>query len=276
MSAEISTAPASAVPIDAPRLVTVFCSPPTSPLCSSGTDETVTLPSWDASAPTPRPASRSGPVVTFGPAPSCRRAISRTSPASRATKPARTTRLGDTSGNSLGMPAAARSRVIDRGRTRTPVSMAVQAETDRQEERHAEEQARLEQVLEEEGVEPAAQHRDAQHLGVEQHRLPVVEPSPFPGQEEHEQHAAGQDEPDHRREPEPLGRSGLRGDESPGPGAQDAVDDESEARAPRARCPSGRGGCRASGGVSWIRRTSSEDDRRRRRTSPTNTQRHEA
>lgn len=37
--AEISTAPASAVPMDAPRLVMVFCNPPTSPLCSSGTAE---------------------------------------------------------------------------------------------------------------------------------------------------------------------------------------------------------------------------------------------
>jgi hypothetical protein len=45
VSAEISTAPASAVPIDAPRLVTVFCRPPTSPLRSSGTDDTVTAPS---------------------------------------------------------------------------------------------------------------------------------------------------------------------------------------------------------------------------------------
>ena len=36
------TAPASAVPIDAPRFVAVFCRPPTSLLCSSGTDDTVT------------------------------------------------------------------------------------------------------------------------------------------------------------------------------------------------------------------------------------------
>ena len=48
VSAEISTAPASAVPIEAPRLVTVFCRPPTSPVCSSGTAETVTAPSCDA------------------------------------------------------------------------------------------------------------------------------------------------------------------------------------------------------------------------------------
>ena len=34
-------------PSDAPRLVAVFCRPPTSPLCSSGTEETVTAPSCE-------------------------------------------------------------------------------------------------------------------------------------------------------------------------------------------------------------------------------------
>jgi hypothetical protein len=33
------------VRIDAPRVVTVFCTPPTSPLRSSGADDTVTAPS---------------------------------------------------------------------------------------------------------------------------------------------------------------------------------------------------------------------------------------
>ncbi len=42
--AEMSTAPASAVPIEAPSCVPVFCRPPTSPLCSSGTADTVTAP----------------------------------------------------------------------------------------------------------------------------------------------------------------------------------------------------------------------------------------
>ena len=60
VSAEISTAPAKAVPIEAPMLVKVFWIPPTSGLRSSGTEETVTAPSWEASAPMPSPASRSG------------------------------------------------------------------------------------------------------------------------------------------------------------------------------------------------------------------------
>jgi len=31
--------------------VIVFCRPPTTPLCSSGTEETVTAPSWEDKAP---------------------------------------------------------------------------------------------------------------------------------------------------------------------------------------------------------------------------------
>lgn len=41
----MSTDPISAVPREAPRLVAVFCSPPTSALCESGTAETVIAPS---------------------------------------------------------------------------------------------------------------------------------------------------------------------------------------------------------------------------------------
>ena len=91
---EMSTAPASAVPIDAPRFVKVFCSPPTSPLCSSGTDETVTLPSCDASAPMPRPASSIGQVTISGPAPASSAATSTTRPAKSMRNPKRTTRAG--------------------------------------------------------------------------------------------------------------------------------------------------------------------------------------
>ena len=53
-------APANAVPIDAPSWVPVFWMPPTSPLCSSGTEDTVTLPSCDAIAPT-RPGEKQRP-----------------------------------------------------------------------------------------------------------------------------------------------------------------------------------------------------------------------
>ena len=69
VSAEMSTAPASAVPIEAPSWVPVFWIPPTSPLCSSGTADTVTLPSWEAIEPIPAPASSSGQVTISAPAP---------------------------------------------------------------------------------------------------------------------------------------------------------------------------------------------------------------
>ena len=47
-----------------------------------------------------------------------------TRPANSARKPSRTTRRGDASGKSLGMPAAARMSVIESGSSRTPVSIA--------------------------------------------------------------------------------------------------------------------------------------------------------
>ncbi len=66
----IRTEPARAVPSEAPRFVEVFCKPPTSPLTSSGTEETVTAPSWDADTFQKRPAddqyqqTRREPVVS--------------------------------------------------------------------------------------------------------------------------------------------------------------------------------------------------------------------
>src|SRR5215470_6958823 len=124
VSAEISTAPARAVPTEAPRLVMVFCNPPTSALCSSGTADTVTLPSCDASAPTPSPASSNGHVTASGPTPISSAAISVTIPTNSATKPSWTTRRGDAVGKNLGTPTAARSSVIESGSIRTPVSTA--------------------------------------------------------------------------------------------------------------------------------------------------------
>ena len=121
---EIRTAPASAVPIEAPRLVTVFWMPPTSPLCSSDTAETVTAPSWEARAPMPSPARSIGQVTMFAPAPVSRPAIITTIPANSSRKPIRTTRRGDARGKSRGTPTAASSSVADSGSSRTPVAMA--------------------------------------------------------------------------------------------------------------------------------------------------------
>ena len=49
----MSTAPTTAVPSEAPKLVKVFWRPPTSALWLSGAPETVTAPSWDARRPDP-------------------------------------------------------------------------------------------------------------------------------------------------------------------------------------------------------------------------------
>ena len=120
----MSTAPARAVPIDEPSWVPVFCSPPTSPLCSSGTADTVTAPSCEAIAPSPAPASSSGQVTISGAALMSSRATRSTRPANSEMNPMRTTRRGDASGSSLGMPAAKRRSESESGSSRTPVSIA--------------------------------------------------------------------------------------------------------------------------------------------------------
>ena len=123
-SAEMRTAPANAVPMDSPRLEAVFWMPPTSPLCSSGTDDTVTAPSCDASMPMPRPARSIGQVTISGPAPASSRATNTTSATNSMKNPSCETRRGDACGNTFGTPTAAITKVIDSGRIRRPVSIA--------------------------------------------------------------------------------------------------------------------------------------------------------
>ena len=124
MSAAISRDPASAVPIEAPRLVAVFWRPPTAGLWSSGTAETVTLPSCEARAPIPNPASSRGTVTISAPAFTSMFMNRETIPANIAKSPARTTRRGEMSGKNRGMPAAAISSVIESGMILMPVSIA--------------------------------------------------------------------------------------------------------------------------------------------------------
>src|SRR5262250_489979 len=172
VSAEMSTAPASAVPMEAPRLVTVFWTPPTSPLCSSDTAETVTLPSWEASAPTPRPASSIGQVTISGPAPESSSASRITMPANSAKNPIWTTRRGEAFGKTLGTPTAASSNVTDSGSSRTPVA--------------------------------TAQRPDPQHPRIHQDGLAAPQPLSLPPHEDPQHHTAGQNQPDHRRQAQPL------------------------------------------------------------------------
>lgn len=106
VSTAIMIDPARAVPIEAPRLVTVFWTPPTSALCSSGTADTVTAPSWEASSPIPSPMSSMGTVTTSAPESGVRAAIRTTAPANIARIPHRTTRRGE----AFGMNRGTRSR----------------------------------------------------------------------------------------------------------------------------------------------------------------------
>ena len=66
VSVAIRIEPARAVPSEAPRFVIVFWTPPTSGLSSSGTAETVTAPSCEASAPIPSPISSIGTKTISG------------------------------------------------------------------------------------------------------------------------------------------------------------------------------------------------------------------
>ena len=162
VSAEMSTAPARAVPIEAPSWVPVFCSPPTSPLFSSGTADTVTLPSCEAIAPSPEPASSSGQVMISGPAPTSSRATRSTRPGEQRHEaevddpPRRGVRaqLGDAHGE---------EQQGQRQRQQPHAGLdRRQPERDREEQRDHEEDAGLDQEHEQERDDPAAQLEVAQ------------------------------------------------------------------------------------------------------------------
>ena len=119
------------------------------------------LPSCEASAPMPSPASSIGQVTISGPAPASSAPIITTSPANSARKPSWTTLRGEALREQL--------RDADRGeqqgdRERQQANAGFdrrQPERDGQEQRNREEHARLQQVLEEERRQPAAQRRVA-------------------------------------------------------------------------------------------------------------------
>ena len=226
VKAEMSTAPASAVPMEAPRWVTVFWIPPTSPLCSSGTEETVTAPSWEASAPTPRPASSISQVTMSGPAPASSAATMITMPANSATNPIWTTRRGEAFGKTLGTPAAASSSVRDSGSSRTPVAIADRPSATDKNNGTAKNRPACRKYWKKNDVSPPRRVRVPQHRRIQQHGAAARQAVILPPQEEPQHHPAGQDQPDHRREPEPRGSTGLGLDQTPRPGAQDAVDDQ--------------------------------------------------
>ena len=180
LRAAMMIAPVSAVPIEMPRLVTVFCRPPTSPLCSSGTEETVTLPSCEASAPIPRPGQQQRHGDDLRPRAGVERGDQDDEPGehpeeAEADDPARRGVREDFRDPGRGEDQRERERQqahagFDR---REP-------ERDREEERHREEQPALEQVLEEERGEAAAQDRDPQDRRVDERLAAASRPGGSP------------------------------------------------------------------------------------------------
>ena len=228
VSVAISSEPASAVPSEAPRLVIVFWTPPTSGLSSSGTAETVTAPSCEASAPMPRPTSSIGTNTTSGPASASSAARRTTVPASSDSSPKRTTRRGERCGRKRGMPiAAARSVSGEREKPHTGVD-GRQAESDREEERHDEEEPRLHQVLEEEHRQAAGELPVAQHRRAHERLLAARLPARLPAEEEPDDEEPAEHEPDRRRQARPRGAVGLGLDPAPLARAEHAEDEQSE------------------------------------------------
>ena len=216
--------------MDAPRFVTVFCTPPTSPLWESGTAETVTAPSCEARVPIPSPARRSGPVTMSAPAPESSAARSTTMPRNNRPNPTRTIRRGERVREE---PRDADGTGQQRDRERKephPGGDGREPEGHRQEEGDHEEQAGLQHELEEERRQPTLQAGHREHPGVEQRGPVVLQPPALPQREQRQDDAAPEQQPDDGGHAEPLWRVGLGLDEAPGAGPDDAVDDHAEAR----------------------------------------------
>ena len=207
----------------------MFWSPPTSPLCSSGTAETVTAPSCDASAPMPRPARSIGQSDDLGPGALVERGDEHDQTEEQHEEPEAADPPGRRVREQLG---DADRGDHERDRQRHDAQPGVdgrEPERDREEQRHREEQAGLEQVLEEERGEPAAQQPDPQDRRIEQRGLAGVAPVLLP-LEEAEQHRAARrgSARSPARGPTTSARPGFGLHEAPGAGAQDPVDDQAE------------------------------------------------
>ena len=230
LRAAISTAPASAVPIEAPRLVTVFCNPPTSPLCSSETEDTVTLPSCDASAPTPRPASSIGQVTMSAPAPASSAATITTIPANSARNPSCTTLRGEASGHTFGMPAAASSSVIDSGSSRTPVSIADSPSATDRNSGTAKNRPACRRYWKKNEVNPPRSVALRRIAGLTSGSCPRSSRRFSHCRNSHTTSPPAEHQPDRRGQAEPLRGARLGLHEPPGARAQDPEHDQSESK----------------------------------------------
>ena len=161
----------------------MFCRPPTSPLCSSGTEETVTLPSCEASAPIAEAGEQHRPGHDLGPGAGVERGDQDDEAGEQReeAEPDDPARRGV--GEDLRDPDGGEEQ-RDRQRQQAHAGFdRRQPERDRQEQRHGEEQPGLEEVLEEERGEAAAQDRDPQDRRVDQRLAAARDAAVLPGEE---------------------------------------------------------------------------------------------
>lgn len=203
VSEAIRIEPASAVPSEASRLVDVFCSPPTSPLSESGTDDTTSAPSCDARVPIPSPISTRGMATTAADA-------SRLMPDRRTRIPTSISRIPTltarrkrhTAGKRRGTPSAPIRSARESGRIRSPVSSAGSSRTTDRKSGTTKKTPALDQELEPEHREPRAQHRDLQHRGLHERFAAAVDDGRLPQEEAPQQEQSSDDEPERERRPE--------------------------------------------------------------------------
>lgn len=115
----------SAVPSEEPNCCAVFCSPPASLRASSPTLDCTTLPSCEASSPIPKPSSAIASANWRSSICGRMVASSQQIAASMTTSPQRTSSRGEATRASDEPPSAATSMVIETGRSRSPVSNAL-------------------------------------------------------------------------------------------------------------------------------------------------------
>ena len=248
--------------------------PPTCPVCSSGTAETVTAPSCDASAPIPSPASSIGTVTISAPAPSSQRADQH----DEAGEEREEAELDDTPRRRvrehLGDPGR-REQERDRERKQAdPGVDRAQTEGDRQVERDREEEPALHQVLEEESGEAALESWDPEQSRVDERRATAIDHPLLPHEEQPHDDAAAEQEPDDGGQAQPLGRVRLRLHDTPDAGAEDPEDDEGHPGGRQRGADEVEAGALPEGGASAILRLSNRMPRTTI-TSPANTSRHD-
>ena len=224
--------PATAVPRDAPRLVMVFCTPPTTSVSSSGTAETVTAPSWpggERADAEPGEQQRDGDDLRARPSSA---AMSDTMPSSIAARPQRTTSRGAAVGKNRGIRRRSAGTPTT-GSSRTPVwrrdSPSAMDRSGTTKNNPASSTGR--ELRSARGPYPRVpQVRTYQELSSRS------EDATLPGEEQPDHHA-GEHQPDRRRQPDDG--PPAREDPPPLPGPQHAEDGRPRQGGPDANRASG-------------------------------------